>query len=348
MNHRKKSSLMSAAILLVVILSAASCRSPSIQVQTLDESSTLTAAEQDSRPRIPVAETESDFPDSIADDGASEILPEETHEVSSLPESCRESVERSITEPAIVSSPLPESSEESIHVHSFHAQTVIVLEAWDESLTIVDKPEWDETIEIVDQEAWDEIITVTDQAPWEETVTVTDREAWDEVLTIIDEEAYDYVSDEIHGYRCRCGLFFSHADDGLDGSAAWESHHQSAWDETVRKWISLYPDGIPESLLVNYNAELAMHSGFTSSVEPVYTHVNAVTHEEVIHHDAVTHTEIIHHDAVTHEETIHHGALTYTETTHHPAESHFEIIHHDPVYETIFVCEVCGMIMDES
>ena len=227
--------------------------------------------------------------------------------------------------------------ESSAHVHAYEAQQRIVSKAYDEYILVIDKPAWDETITVIDRDAWDEVILVTDTEAWNETVTVIDQDAYDETITIVDEEAYDYVSEEIWGTRCRCGEFFPHD----DGSAAY-AHMNAIWDLIETRWETLYPEGIPADKLDEMNAELDQHSSFSKSREELWSHVEAVTHVETIHHDAVTHTEIISHPAETHEETIQHEAETHTEVVHHPAETHEEKVHHDAVYEAIYVCSICG------
>ncbi len=243
---------------------------------------------------------------------------------------------------------IPEVSEEqSIHVHTFVTVQRVMADAYDETATVTDKAAWDEIVTITDSEAWDELVTLTDREAWDEVITVVDQEAWDETVTIVDEEAYDYVSEEIPGFRCRCEAFFSAADDGLDGSIAVNAHQKAMTEQIDAKYYAIIDDGQWEDgMLAEWDAEAARHGGYADSCEYVYTHVDAVTHDETVHHEAVTHEETIHHDAVTHEETVHHEPLFHTEPVHHPAETHTETVHHDAVYETVYVCAECGAVKE--
>ncbi len=230
----------------------------------------------------------------------------------------------------------------SSHVHRYEAEQWLISAAYDEIVQVTDAESWDETVTVTDTEAWEETVTVVDRDAWDETVTVVDQEAWEETVTIVDQEAYDYVSEEIPGFRCRCGAFFSAQDDGADGSLAVTAHQEQERERIKQKYFERYGESIPADAQQAYAAELQAHASYARDRVAVYTHVDAVTHQEVIRHEAVTHTETVHHDALTHEETVRHPAVTHTEVIRHPAETHEETVHHDAVYEIVYVCTVCG------
>lgn len=257
-------------------------------------------------------------------------------------------VENSVPDFSVPEGFVPDTSEEqSFHVHNFTAVQRITAEAYDETVTVADQEAWDETITVADSEAWDETVTVTDRDAWDEVITVVDQEAWDEIITVVDEGAYDYVSEEIPGYRCRCGAFFSAADDGQDGSAAVNAHQRTMTEQIDAKYHAIIDAGQwKEGMLEEWDAEVAEHGSYADSCEYVYTHVDAVTHDETAHHEAVTHEETVHHDAVIHEETVHHEPVFHTEVIHHPAETHTETVHHEAVYETVYVCAECGAVKE--
>lgn len=257
-------------------------------------------------------------------------------------------VEDSVSDISASGSFVPDTSEEqSVHVHAFMTVQRIAADAYDETVTVTDREAWDETVTAIDSEAWDETVTVTDSDAWDEVITVVDQEAWDEIITVIDEEAYDYISEEIPGYRCRCGAFFSAADDGLDGSAAVNAHQRVMTEQIDAKYHAVIDAGQwKDEMLEEWDAEVAEHGSYADSCEYVYMHVDAVTHDETVHHEPVTHEETVHHKAITHEETVHHEPVFHTEVIHHPAETHTETVHHDAVYETVYVCAECGAVKE--